>query len=366
MNTYKVTLLFLALPLMNLLANDRDSAVSQLLVRELEKASDKKLHVSWVYSGEGGAIRYAELDLVGDERKEIIYDRTSRGELHKTGKPNEAYYQPEVGAPPVKIEGDVPLYGFYKKEGGKSVFLEASEGRNFDTPGEKAFTRKLIIREVTVNGVTTTVHVMDATTGKELQEMWEAALSPHDQKSVKLMASRGFAYTSPKYIWVALKDFVSGDFEWKDYEYNNWSSLDEFSVESMTWKINKGKITPEFLELARHVRKILPRGEMEISYGDINLLPNYLTPRSAYRALRSKAHSKGKGLSALCKNSKEGIIARGGVVSNDKNEAFPAQTKPRIEEESIWAKDNRLVRIFAGLLLFGVLLALAKASFANN
>lgn len=361
MNIYKPILLFLSLPLTSLLADHKENVVSQLLIGELEKIGDKKLPVPWVYSGEGGAIKYAELDLVGDERKEIIYDRTTRGELYKAGKPNDVYYQTKIGSLPVKIEGDVPLYGFHKKEGEKSIFMEASEGHNFDTADEKAFTRKLIIKEVTINGVNTQVHLIDANASKDLQEIWEATLSAHEQKSIKFMESRGFSYTSPKYSWVSLRDFVSGEFEWKDYEYSNWASLDEFSIESMTWKINKKAITPEFLELARNVRKLHLQSDMVVTYKDINLPHNYITPQAAYRALTDKMFDETNISSTSNKDIQGRTSDRSDFIPNrkdilDQSELLTTEVATKPTDDSI------LLWIIAGVLIAGILVFLLITS----
>jgi hypothetical protein len=277
----------------------QEKLFDELLISEIGAIEPNTLPLSWVFSNEGGVIRYAELDIVGDDRKEIFYERTTSGNIHKTEKIIEVYFQSESNESPIKIEGDISLSGFYKKEGDKSLFLKATEGLNFDTPEEKAFTRKLTIQEVSPDGVEYKTHIIDDDTGKEILELWESTLSSYDKRHIDLMKGRGFSKVNPTFQWASVKDYLSGDFEWKNYDVNAWSSLNEFSIEARTWSVHNKVITPEYLEISRSVRALQDKEELFVSYNKVILPDGYLTPDLAYKALLKKSSEKGNGASSI-------------------------------------------------------------------
>lgn len=278
------------LSLAPLMAGERDLVVNKLLSAELRNAADDSLHAGWIYSNEGGVVKYAELDLIGDEKKEIIYDRTTHANLYKMGKDIPVYYLPENDGRPIHIKGKILLYGYHKKEGDRSIFLRASEGRNFDTPDEKAFTKKLTIQEVSIHGVKDTVHLIDENTSKEIYDLWKATLISHEKSSINFMKEKGYTYVTPEFKWVSVKDFVSGKYEWKNDDVNEWVSLNEFSREAQTWSVHKKLITPEYLEVSRRVRALQrkDREKIFILYKEINLPQGYLTPGKSRDLLMKK------------------------------------------------------------------------------
>ena len=123
----------------------------------------------------GGVIKYAELDIVGDEQKEIIYDRSIQGDLTNYGSSREVYYRSMNRDSFAALEGQIFLFGFHKKEHGKSIFLKASSGRNFDTPDEKAFTKTLTIQEVSLDGTVNKTHVINDDSPQVYRELWECS-----------------------------------------------------------------------------------------------------------------------------------------------------------------------------------------------
>lgn len=286
----KTTYIIIYLIINSLLApaNDKEILVNQLLSEELKKSSVEKLPISWVFSREGGAIILAELDIVGDERKEIVYDRTIRGLNHKSQPLNDIFFKEKEKENFIKIKGKIPLYAFYKKNGKESIFLLATEGRNFDTANEKSFTKKLIIKEVTMKGVEDKIHVINIDSSDDLKQLWKAVILPHQEKSIKFMRDRGFTLATPKFAWVSVKDYLSKNYKWKVYDINDWSALNEFSTGAQTWRVHKSMITPDYLELARNARKNLNQGEEFVDYGVLDLPQHYFSPKKAYRILLEK------------------------------------------------------------------------------
>ncbi len=271
--------------LFNFVASAQEELIERELVKELKKVINGHLPVSWVYSNEGGVIKYAELDIVGDEQKEIIYDRSIQGDLKNYGSSREVYYRSMNRDSFAALEGQIFLFGFHKKEHGKSIFLKASSGRNFDTPDEKAFTKTLTIQEVSLDGTVNKTHVINDDSPQEYRELWECSKFYFEKSSIESMKKKGFEFANPEFKWLSVKDFVSGTDQWKTFDGKEWSSLNEFEIEARTWSVHKDLITPEYLRLSRRVSKIQDRDDSYVKYEEIDLPAGYLTPKVAYDSL---------------------------------------------------------------------------------
>jgi hypothetical protein len=270
----------------------KSQLIDQLLLRELSQYPDDSFPLPWAYSNEGGVIKYAEMDLVGDGRNEIIYSRSGGGSIR--GVPGawryDIYFQPTGEERFVRIASEVYLgdfRGFHKKEEGKSLFLDATEGRNFATESEPAFTQKLAIEEVSLKGVKTETHLIDHESDPDVVKMWEAALFEHDEASASVVEGLGFSAKNPKFKWISLKDYLLGN-EWTDYDDNGWSSLSEFETEGVIWRVPKDSVSPSYVDFARQVRGLRNQVDYWIPWEAIEFPDGYLSPKEAYRLILAK------------------------------------------------------------------------------
>lgn len=280
-------------------AENREAVINGLLLSELESVADGAIPPSWVYGHEGGIIKFAEFDLVGDEKPEVFYDRSIGGELYRLGSNPHVYVYGQNGTEALALPEGLFMEGFHKKENGKSTILKASAGSNYDTPEEKAFTKKLFIQQVTTDGIKNTVHIIDESSSQEMRDLWESANFYYEKKSVIKMEKLGYEYYKPEYQWVSLKGYLNGE-EWAEYIDNgdSWSSLNEFSIESRTWSVKKEWVTPEYLKIARIVHGLHKSKPDEFESGIpkhlIELPEGYFMPADALEALRGLISRTGK------------------------------------------------------------------------
>ena len=82
------------------------------------------------------------------------------------------------------------------------------------------------------------------------------------------MEGLGYEYYKPEYEWVSLKGYIEGE-DWADYTDNGeeWSALNEFSVDSVTWRVKKDWVTPEYLEFARRIHELYKSKPNEFATG---------------------------------------------------------------------------------------------------
>jgi len=341
-----VLLVFALIATMAVVDGVENQLIDRLLIQELEQTPSGVFQPSWAYSNEGGVIQYAEVDIVGDERKEIIYSRSSRGYIRgmKSGSwTHEIYFKPDRGEQFVKLDGKVFLDGFQKKEGEQSIFIRATEGRNFAVGNEAAFTKKLIIQKVSESGVDEEIVIISDETDPQLLKMWEAALFFYDKKSVETMRGLGFGMANPEYKWITLKDYLEGR-EWKDNNVNDWSSLNEFSVEGVSWLVHQDLITPDFLEFARRILNLQRESNSEIKIESLDFPNGYLIPSKALKYLGGRDPERvPKSSDRVIKNS---------VGSREHRSSQPLKTQAALEAEK---SPNRLPWIIAGVLLLGIL-----------
>lgn len=346
------TLLFFALIVTTAVVDGvENQLIDSLLIQELEKTPSGVFQPSWAYSNEGGVIQYAEVDIVGDDRKEIIYSRSSRGYIRgmKSGSwTHEIYFKPDRGEKFVRLSGKVFLDDFQKKEGEQSIFIRATEGRNFAVGDEAAFTKKLIIQKVSESGVDEETIIINDETDSDLRKMWEAALFPYEKKSAETMKDLGFGMANPKYKWISLKDYLEGG-EWKDNNVNDWSSLNEFSIEGVSWLVHQDLITPDFLEFARRILNLKREGNSEIRIESLDFPNGYLTPSKALKYLGGRDPER-------VPNSSDRVI-KNSVGPGQRGSSQPSKTQAALESEQ---KPSRLAWIIAGALLVGILALLLK------
>src|SRR5215217_2765365 len=164
-----------------------EDLIDDLLLKELRTENDGLFSISWAFSSEGGVIKVAEMDLVGDDRKEILYTRSTQLRRRETRTWIQIYYQPEGKDDYVGLGGEILLGEFHKKEDGKSIFLKASEGKNDDTPDEPAFTETLVIQEVTPGGIKNKTIRIDGNSDTQTKEMWKSALFTGEESSIAFM-----------------------------------------------------------------------------------------------------------------------------------------------------------------------------------
>ncbi len=326
--------------------------IDQLLLDELSQYPDDSFPPSWAYSNEGGVIKYAEMDLVGDERKEIIYSRSIGGAIRGSQVwSNEIYFQPGGEERYVRLNGEAFLGNFHRKEAGKSLFLHATEGRNFATESEQAFTKKLIVQEISPEGVKDETHIIDDESNADLVRMWQAALFEHNEASASVMEGLGFSVKNPNYKWISLKDYLLGK-EWKDYVASDWAALTEFETEGVTWRVPRDLVSPEFLDFARQVRELQNHNDFGIPWEAIEFPDGYLSPKEAYRLILERTgHDSGSDV-----NNEEGAENRELSRQAVKKER-PTSTAQieREQEEAQSNQSNGLAWIFSGVVLLVIL-----------
>ncbi|RYD20573.1 MAG: hypothetical protein EOP88_14535 [Verrucomicrobiaceae bacterium] len=281
--------------------------IDDLLAKELAHTNEGLFPISWAYSNEGGVIKYAEMDLVGDDRKDIIYWRSTQSMMRDVRTTAQVYFQPQGDENYVGVHGQIFFGDFHKKENGKSIFLKASEGDNHDTPEEPAFTKTLVIQEVTTRAVESKTIRIDGHTEDHIKEMWRHALFTGDRESIVFMNGLGFSEQEPTYKWISLKDYLKGG-EWKIDNVNEWTALNEFEAGAATWLVPKDSITPSFLEFARQARERLREQPMRqdeygIPYKEIDFPEGYLSPQLALQLLLEKVGTAGKSSGAGLKIS---------------------------------------------------------------
>lgn len=343
----------------------KNQLVDQLLIQELSQYPDDSFPLPWAYSNEGGVIKYAEMDLVGDGRNEIIYSRSSSSIRGERGAWRyDIYFQPTGEERFVQIASEVYLgdfRGFHKKEEGKSLFLDATEGRNFAIGSEPAFTKKLVIKEVSPRGVKTETHLIDHESDPDVVKMWEAALFEHDEASASVMEGLGFSVKNPNFKWISLKDYLLGK-EWKDDNDNDWSALGEFETEGVIWRVPKDSVTPSFLDFARQVRELRNQVDFWIPSEAIEFPDGYLSPKEAYRLILEKTgHYSGS--DAV---DEKGAESRGPSrrAVKEKRSTSIGQIEHEQTEDSQSNGSAGLAWIFAGVLL--ILLVLLFRAFMRG
>lgn len=304
---YKSTFLFLVLIVPFNAFGSVEKLIDDLLAKELSETNDGLFPVSWAYSNEGGVIKYAEMDLVGDDRKEILYYRSTQPYSRHARMWIGVCFQPEGEEDYVALGGEILLGHLHKKEDGKSIFLKASEGKNHDTPDEPAFTKTLVIQEVTTGGIEKQTIRIDGNSESQIKEMWKYALSANEESSIAFMSGLGFSAEAPIFSWISLKSYLEGG-EWKVDNSNDWSSLNEFETGGVTWSVHNESITPSFLKFGRQVwelklEKVLRQDETGIPYKDVDFPKGYLSPQRAHHLLLEKMGTTGESSGAGDKTS---------------------------------------------------------------
>jgi hypothetical protein len=275
-----------------------ESLIEDLIAKELAHTNEGLFPISWAYSNEGGVIKYAQMDLVGDDRKEIIYWRSTQSRMRDALTTVRVYFQPEGQEDYVGFGGQIFFGYFHKKENGKSIFLKASEGKNYDTPDEPAFTETLVTQEVTTGGVESKTIRIDGNTEDRITAMWKHALFTGEMESIAFMNGLGFSVEMPTYKWISLKDYLKGG-EWKADHDSDWAALNEFETGAATWLVHEDSITPSFLKFARHVRERLREQPMRqdeygIRYEELAFPEGYLSPQLALQLILKKTGDVGK------------------------------------------------------------------------
>lgn len=283
----------------NAIAEDRQAIINSLLLSELESPAYDAFPPSWAFSNEGGFINYAEVDLIGDNTPEVFYYRSNQGELYRLGAIPQVYAYDKDGSAAYMMEDGIFLEGFHKKEDGRSIILKASAGDNYDTPDEKAFTKKLFIQEVTSDGIVNTVHLIDDTSSREMRELWESSNYYYDKKSIDRMEELGYKYYKPEYEWISLKGYLNGG-KWADYVDNGdeWNTLSAFSIDSMAWRVRRESVTPEYLDFSKSIHSLVKANESKYTSGlpsdIINFPKNYFLPADALISLNELIAKTGK------------------------------------------------------------------------
>lgn len=335
-----------------------EDLIDDLLLKELRTENDGLFSISWAFSSEGGVIKVAEMDLVGDDRKEILYTRSTQLRRRETRTWIQIYYQPEGKDDYVGLGGEILLGEFHKKEDGKSIFLKASEGKNDDTPDEPAFTETLVIQEVTPGGIKNKTIRIDGNSDTQTKEMWKSALFTGEESSIAFMNGLGFSGEMPTFRWISLKDYLEGG-EWKVDHVSDWSSLNEFSIEGASWSVHTESITPSFLQIGRHVRdrlreQVRRQDEFRIPYKDIDFPEGYLSPRLALQLLLGKMGAAEKTPGTGDKTSTTSREpGHGDGQLDSENFRRPVKQRPEPAETAFPASSIRWTLV-AGLIVVGL------------
>lgn len=257
-----------------------EAVIDSLLASELGLAPE--LPHSWVYSNEGGAIIFAEVDLFGDENKEFLFWRTTHptGNLYQYKDYFKVYSQSADGA--LICYGRTYLQNHRKEQDGTGVFIHSSPGVNYDTPDEKAFTEKLTVIEMSPIELKETVHIINDNSSPELRLWFRGGLRLRAFKSS--FAKEGFKRVEPEFKWISVKDYLSGKGEWKKYDPNEWRTGFSGPM-GVLWEVNSSLNTLEYRDFAKSFKNIVSKNQ---SFDIVDLPEGYYTPTLAFSQLKAK------------------------------------------------------------------------------
>lgn len=191
-----------------------DGDTVRVLLGQSIKSSAKE---GWEYSASGGYIFEAKMDLIGDKKPEnlVWFSVDGYGSIHIFDSSMEQKY---LG----KIDRRL-LGGAMVKEEERTTIFSVSEGDNYPSGGEEAFTKKVISTIISKEGVEKVERIV----GVGLGDVEDKQFNVLRNDSMKLEGAVNF---TPQIRFASVRSYLNGEDNWKDFRQDEWVETDSYLV----------------------------------------------------------------------------------------------------------------------------------------
>ncbi len=186
----------------------------RFLLGQSIKSSGKE---GWEYSASGGYIFKAKMDLIGDKEPEnlVWFSVDGYGSIHILDSSKEQKYLGELDR---RLLGAAMV-----KEQEKTTILSISEGDNYHSGGEDAFTKKVISTIISKEGVEKVERIVGVGLGDVEDKQFNVLRNDP-------MTLEGAVNFTPQIRFTSVRSYLSGEDDWKNFRQDEWVETDSYLV----------------------------------------------------------------------------------------------------------------------------------------
>lgn len=265
------------------------NTVGDLLGQSI-KSSAKE---GWEYSARGGYIFKAEMDLIDDKKPESLvwFSIDGYGPIHIFDSSMEQKYLGEFDR---RLLGAAMV-----KEDKKTTVFSVSEGDNYPSEGEDAFTKKVISTIISKEGVEKVERIVGVGLGDVEDKQFNALRNDP-------MTLEGAVNFTPEIRFTSVRSYLNDEDAWRDFRQDEWVETDSYLVHQ------------DDADLVRKIKSSSEEDEVQMPMGDftkdkaLQLLGSVANndsgravPRNFERDVRDKTETSLRDLSNQLHTGKE-------------------------------------------------------------
>lgn len=188
---------------------------SETINHFLRSAIKNSAKEGWVYSGSGGYVFEAEMDLVGDNQPEkmVWFSIDDYGSIHIFDSFSE---QKNLGKLDRRLLGSPMI-----KENGKSTVFSISDSGSYPGEGEEAFTKKVLSTVISTEGV----EILERVAGVGLGDIEDKQFNEILNGSME-----GSTNFKPPIRFISLRSYLNDEDNWKGFKQDEWTEMDSYLV----------------------------------------------------------------------------------------------------------------------------------------
>lgn len=187
--------------------------VKVLLGQSIKSSAEE----GWEYSANGGYVFEAEMDLIGDDKPEnlVWFSVDGYGSIHIFDSSMEQKY---LGKLDRRLLGETMV-----KADEKTTIFSVSEGDNYPSGGEEAFTKKVLSTVISKEGVEKLERIVGVGPGDVEDKQFNALRNDP-------MRLEGAVNFTPQIRFTSLGSYLNGEDDWRDFRQDEWVEIDSYLV----------------------------------------------------------------------------------------------------------------------------------------